>query len=85
MTKSAKDAGKKPLNKLVGRIPKAKEKRVDGCGWKYKHFDAGPGILHLLFPAIETGDPYPVGAYIAYRHDPLTSLPDTGRSKKISG
>ena len=36
----------------------------------------GSGLLHLLFPALETGDPYPVGAYITYRHDPLSALPD---------
>ena len=76
-SKGAGDAGKTGVNKLVDRIPKVEEKRVDGCGWKYKHFDAGPGLLHLLFPAIESNDPYPVGAYIAYRHDPMTSMPDT--------
>jgi len=75
-SKGAGEAGKKDLNKLVDRIPEVDEKRVDGCGWKYKHFEAGPGLLHLLFPAIETNDPYSVGAYIAYRHDPLSSMPD---------
>ena len=49
---------------------------MDGAGWKYKHFDPGSGLLHQLFPALETGDPYPVGAYITYRHDPLSALPD---------
>lgn len=76
LTKSATDAGHKALNTLASRIPKVKEKRVDGCGWKYPHFESGPGLLHLLFPAILSGDPYDVGAYIVYRHDPLTSIPD---------
>ncbi len=64
------------MNKLVDRVPAVKEKRVDGCGWKYPHFDGGEGLFQLLFPAIASDDPYPVGAYIVYRHDPLTSLPD---------
>ncbi|RJX34298.1 MAG: thiosulfate reductase [Desulfarculus sp.] len=70
------DYGLKGINKLVDRIPKVKEKRVDGVGWKFKHWDAGPGIMHLLFPAILSGDPYPMAAYFAYRHDPLSGFPD---------
>jgi len=76
ISKEAKDAGRKGLKKLVDLSPKVEEKRVDGAGWKYRHFDPGSGLLHQLFPALETGDPYPVGAYIAYRHDPLSALPD---------
>lgn len=76
ISKGAKDAGRKGIKKLVDRIPKVEEKRVDGAGWKYKHFDPGAGLLHLLFPALESGDPYPIGAYITYRHDPLSALPD---------
>jgi thiosulfate reductase / polysulfide reductase chain A len=76
LSKGAKDAGRKGIKKLVDRIPKVTEKRIDGIGWKYKHFDSGPGLLHLLYPALESGDPYPAGAYIAYRHDPLSALPD---------
>jgi thiosulfate reductase/polysulfide reductase chain A len=76
IAKGAKDAGQKGIKKLVDRIPNVTEKRIDGVGWKYKHFDSGSGLLHLLFPALESGDPYPAGAYIAYRHDPLSALPD---------
>lgn len=76
ISKGAKDAGRKGLKKLADRIPKVEEKRVDGVGWKYKHFDPGAGLLHLLHPALESGDPYPIGAYITYRHDPLSALPD---------
>jgi thiosulfate reductase/polysulfide reductase chain A len=76
VAKAAKDAGAKGLNSLSSKMPKPEAKRVDGVGWKHKHWDAGPGLLQLLYPALETGDPYQVGAYIVYRHDPLTSLPD---------
>ena len=43
----------------------------------------GPGLLHLGFEAIRTEDPYPVKAYIAYRHDPLMGFPDPEALKKI--
>jgi thiosulfate reductase / polysulfide reductase chain A len=76
------DAGKKELNVLLDTIPKPKDKRVDGCGWKYKHFESAPGLLHLLYPAILSEDPYPVKAYIVFRHDPLLSLPDAEAQKK---
>ncbi len=76
------DAGGKGLNTLLDTIPKPEDKRVDGCGWKYKHFEAGPGLLHLLYSAILEEDPYPVKAYIVFRHDPLLSLPDPEEQKK---
>jgi thiosulfate reductase/polysulfide reductase chain A len=76
LAKTGSDAGGKGLNRIADSIPAVAEKRVDGCGWKYPHFDEEAGLLHLLFPAIEIGEPYPVGAYLAYHHDPLTSLPD---------
>jgi thiosulfate reductase/polysulfide reductase chain A len=76
------DVGKKGLKSLMDTIPKPEEKRVDGCGWKYKHFEAGPGLLHLMYPKIGNKDPYPVRAYIAFRHDPLLALPDPEAQKK---
>lgn len=76
------DAGAKGLNALLDTIPKPEEKRVDGCGWKLKHFDAGPGLLQLLYPILLSGKPYPVKAFIAFRHDPLLSLPDPEAQKK---
>jgi len=78
-----KDIGRKGLNKLVDLYPKPEDKRADGVGWKYPHFDAGPGLLHLAFKAIETEEPYPVKAYIAYRHDPLMAYPDPVALKKV--
>jgi thiosulfate reductase/polysulfide reductase chain A len=77
------DVGRKGLKKLVDLFPKPAEKRADGVGWKHPHFDAGPGLLQLAFKAIETEDPYPLKAYIAYRHDPLMGFPDSERLKKI--
>jgi thiosulfate reductase/polysulfide reductase chain A len=75
------DVGKKGLKSLMDTIPKPEEKRVDGCGWKYKHFEAGPGLLHLMYPKIGNKDPYPIRAYIAFRHDPLLALPDPEAQK----
>ena len=76
------DVGAKGLNVLMDTIPKPEDNRVDGCGWKHKHFESGPGLLHLLYPALLSGKPYPVKAYIAFRHDPLLSLPDPEAQKK---
>jgi thiosulfate reductase / polysulfide reductase chain A len=78
-----KDVGRKGLKKLADLFPKPEEKRADGVGWKYPQFDAGPGLLHLAFKAIESGEPYPLKAYIAYRHDPLMAYPDPEALKKV--
>ncbi len=77
------DVGHKGLKKFMDLYPKPEEKRADGIGWKYKHFEEGPGLAHLLFEAMETDDPYPIKAYIAYRHDPLMGYPDPERVKKM--
>ena len=63
--------------------PKPDIKRADGVGWKYKHFDKGPGLAHLFFNAMRTEDPYPVKAWIAMRHDPFTAMPDPQRQKLL--
>ena len=76
------DVGRKGLKKLADLFPKPKDQRADGVGWRYPHFDSGPGLLHLAFQAMETEDPYPVKAYIAYRHDPLMAYPDPEALKK---
>jgi thiosulfate reductase / polysulfide reductase chain A len=77
------DVGRKGLKKLEDLFPKPDAKRADGAGWRYPHIDAGPGLLHTAFQAIATEDPYPVKAYIAYRHDPLMALPDPESQKQI--
>lgn len=78
-----KDVGRQGLKKLVDIFPKPEEKRADGVGWKLTAHDAGPGLLHKAFEAIETGDPYDVKAYIAFRHDPLMAMPDPEAIRRI--
>lgn len=74
------DCGKKNIRSLD--CPKPDILRADGVGWKYRHFDKGPGLAHLFFDAMEKGDPYPVKAWIAMRHDPFTAMPDPSRQKE---
>jgi len=83
LTSTPSDVGRKGLQKFAELFPKSQEKRADGVGWRYPHFDSGAGLLQLAFKAIETEDPYPVKAYIAYRHDPLTGFPDSEVLKRI--
>lgn len=79
---TAKDVGRKGLKKLVDLCPKPEEKRADGVGWKYPQFDGGPGLVNLAYDAIATGEPYPVKAYLCFRHDPLMAMPDPEALKK---
>ncbi|HML62853.1 MAG TPA: molybdopterin-dependent oxidoreductase, partial [Solidesulfovibrio sp.] len=76
--------GKKGLKNLVDLFPKPGDKRVDGVGWMEgrTHFDTGPGLVNLAYEAIESGEPYPIRAYIAHRHDPLMAFPDTADLKR---
>lgn len=77
------DVNSKGLREFMSLYPKPEEKRADGVGWKYKHFEEGPGLAHLLYKAMETSEPYPVKGYIVYRHDPLMGFPDPEHLKKI--
>jgi thiosulfate reductase/polysulfide reductase chain A len=77
------DVGGRGLKSFMDLYPKPAEKRADGVGWRHLQFEEGPGLAHLLFQAMETADPYPVKAYIAYRHDPLMGFPDPQRLKEI--
>lgn len=76
------DVGQAGLKKMMDLYPKPQEKRADGAGWKYPHFEEGPGMTHLLYKAMDSDDPYPVKAYLAYRHDPLMGFPDPERLKQ---
>lgn len=78
------DVGKKGLKALTDLFPKPQDKRVDGVGWMEgrTHFDTGPGLVNLAYEAIESGQPYPIRAYIAHRHDPLMAFPDTADLKR---
>jgi thiosulfate reductase/polysulfide reductase chain A len=79
------DFGKKGLKSFMDLFPKPEAKRADGVGWmpgRSSH-DPGPGLVNLAYEAIETGEPYPIRAYIIQRHDPLMSFPDTAHVKKM--
>ena len=39
-------------------------------------------MVHQAFAAMETGKPYGIGAYFAYRHDPITAMPDAEALKR---
>jgi len=80
---SPTSVGRKGLNKLEDLYPKPKEKRADGAGDLLPQFDAGPGLLTKSFDAIRTGAPYPIKAYIAWRHDPLMAFPDPEAQRAI--
>ena len=79
------DFGRKGLKALADLFPKPEGKRVDGCGWmeERKHFDAGPGLVSLAYDAIETGEPYPIKAYVCHRFDPLMAFPDPDHVSKM--
>jgi thiosulfate reductase/polysulfide reductase chain A len=74
--------GRKGLKRLADRVPKVGEPRVDGAGTTRPSWDPAIGMLHQLFAAMETGKPYGIGAYFAYRHDPLTGMPDPEAMKR---
>jgi thiosulfate reductase/polysulfide reductase chain A len=80
--KTPEDVGRKSLRRLADRASKVKEPRVDGAGGTRPQWDPGSGMVHQLFAALDTGEPYGIGAYFAYRHDPLTSLPDPEAAKR---
>jgi thiosulfate reductase/polysulfide reductase chain A len=79
------DVGAKGLNSFMNLYPKPEAKRADGVGWQEgrTHLDAGPGLVHLSYDAIVTGEPYPIKAYIVHRHDPLMAYPDVADVKKL--
>ena len=76
LSKTPASFGRKGLKHLVDRVPKVEQPRVDGAGTTRPQWDPEIGILHQAFAAMETGQPYPIGAYFAYRHDPFTAMPD---------
>jgi thiosulfate reductase/polysulfide reductase chain A len=79
--KSPEYYGRKSLNPLGARVPKPVDPRVDGAGTTRPQWDPKIGMLHQAFAAMETAQPYGIGAYFAYRHDPLTGLPDPEATK----
>jgi thiosulfate reductase/polysulfide reductase chain A len=80
IAKGPSDAGKKPLKSLAANIPDVKDKVVDA---DMPNRSFGTGHVINLYKAIKTGEPYPIKAYIAYRYDPIASLPDPEAQKKV--
>lgn len=70
------DIGRAGLTKFSDLYPAPALPRVDGVGTLHPNFDAAKGLLHKAIAAMHSGQPYPLKAYIAWRHDPLQSLPD---------
>lgn len=75
MNKKPGDVGFK-MKSLITNVPKPKEQRFDGVGWKFPHLSDQWGVAQMLPHAILNEDPYPIKAYIVMRHDPVASLPD---------
>lgn len=71
-----KDIGRSGLTKFSDLYPAPKLERVDGVGTQHANFDAAKGLLYKAIAAMESGQPYPIKAYLAWRHDPVQSLPD---------
>lgn len=83
MTNKPADYNRPGLKKFMDLYEKPSEKRADGAGWKYPHFESGPGITHLALKAIERQEPYPLKAYFAWRHDPLMACADPDHMQKV--
>jgi thiosulfate reductase/polysulfide reductase chain A len=82
LAKSPESYGRRGLKRLTDRVSKVEAPRVDGAGASRPQWDPAIGMLHQMFAALETGKPYDIGAYFAYRHDPLTGMPDPQAMKR---
>jgi thiosulfate reductase/polysulfide reductase chain A len=74
-----------PARKLpeVMKFPKIKVPRFDKVGTPdFPLPDPAHGVGQMLPQAILNEDPYPIKALIAYRFEPLGSIPDTGMMLK---
>jgi len=78
------EVGGKPARKLTEQeFPKFDHARFDKVGTpEFPLPDPNHGVPQILPHAILKEDPYPIKALIAYRFDPLGSIPDTGLTKK---
>lgn len=79
------EEGGKPARKLTEQegFPKIKVPRFDKAGTPdFPLPDPDHGVGQILPYAILNEDPYPIKALIAYRFDPLMSIPDTNQTKK---
>ncbi len=82
--KGPAEAGGKPARKLVEQeFPKIEVPRFDKAGTPdFPLPDPAHGVGQMLPKAILNEDPYPLKALIAYRFDPLMSIPDTNLTRK---
>jgi thiosulfate reductase/polysulfide reductase chain A len=83
--KSPGEEGGKAARKLTEemKFPKIEVPRFDKVGTKdFPLPDPAHGVGQMLTPAILNEDPYPIKALIAYRFDPLMSIPDSNQTKK---
>jgi thiosulfate reductase/polysulfide reductase chain A len=78
------EVGGKMARKLTDQdLPKTDMARFDKVGTPaFPLPDPAHGVGQILPNAILSEDPYPIKALIAYRFDPLMSIPDTNRTKK---
>ncbi|MFO7750835.1 MAG: molybdopterin-dependent oxidoreductase [Desulfobacteraceae bacterium] len=78
------EAGGKAARKLVSQdFPKIDVPRFDKAGTDdFPLPDTNHGVAQIFPHAVLNEDPYPVKALIAYRIDPLMSMPDTNRTRK---
>lgn len=74
----------KPARKLTEqKFPKIDVPRFDKVGTPdFALPDPNHGVGQMLPHAIRNKDPYPIKALIAYRFDPLMSIPDTHLTRK---
>jgi len=78
------EEGGKPARKLTQqKFPKIDVPRFDKVGTKdFPLPDPNHGVGQILPHAILNQDPYPIKAFIAYRFDPIMSIPDSTLTKK---
>ncbi|MDR1857219.1 MAG: molybdopterin-dependent oxidoreductase [Desulfovibrio sp.] len=77
-----RDEGLKALKSLCDCYPEPAVPRADGVGKDFPAFDTNRGLIQRALLAMESGRPYPLKACIAWRHDPLQSLPDPAAVKR---
>ncbi len=79
------EVGGEPLRKLTDQqeLPKPSDIRFDKVGTPdFPIPDPNHGVPQVLPDAVLNEDPYPLKALIAYRFDPLMSIPDTNYTRK---
>lgn len=78
------EVGGKPARKLnEQKFPKIDVPRFDKVGTKdFPLPDPKHGVGQMLPFAILNEDPYPIKAFIAFRFDPLMSIPDRNQTQK---